>query len=340
MKLFLKRFPRRKIKDQRSKKRENVYWKVFKLSQVYPRLDVDGGGSKRKQWGPSSARSRVGLISHYPDRWCIIPILCRVTGSAAARIVAIVVPREKLESTGEWEWEERKKRGGRKKEAEKDGEKKRWRGEVAEKEENVTRRLEKLSFEVAAGSFTFRNEIVISLSLSLPLLLPPIDPSPSSFCISRVSRSSSLHIRTPSQRLPLRHEGTREGIEIPNDRSIVVLWILSDFRRFAKKVLFSFILRSMQCVLEIFFEYINFLVPQSLLPIIAILTRELEFSTTFRSFLPTVLVIKVTFITKIPLLLLSRFYYYVSISDKYISIDVKKINYFSGVCERIDATRE
>lgn len=49
MKLFLKRFPRRKIKDQRSKKRENVYWKVFKLSQVYPRLDVDGGGSKRKQ---------------------------------------------------------------------------------------------------------------------------------------------------------------------------------------------------------------------------------------------------------------------------------------------------
>lgn len=116
----------------------------------------------------------------------------------------------------------KKEGGGEKKEAEKDGEKKRWRGEVAEKEENV-RRLEKLSFEVAAGSFTFRNEIVISLSLSFPLLLPPIDPSPSSFCISRVSRSSSLHIRTPSQRLPLRHEGTREGIEIPNDRSIVVL---------------------------------------------------------------------------------------------------------------------
>lgn len=110
MKLFLKRFPCRKIKDR--KKRGNIYWKVFKLSQVYPRLDVDGGGSKRKQWGPSSARSRVGLISHYPDRWCIIPILCRVTGSAAARIVAIVVPREKLESTGEWEWEERKKKGG------------------------------------------------------------------------------------------------------------------------------------------------------------------------------------------------------------------------------------
>lgn len=47
MKLFLKRFPCRKIKDR--KKRGNIYWKVFKLSQVYPRLDVDGGGSKRKQ---------------------------------------------------------------------------------------------------------------------------------------------------------------------------------------------------------------------------------------------------------------------------------------------------
>ena len=69
---------------------------------------------------------------------------------------------------------------------------------------------------------------------------------------------------------------------------------------------FHFLPFCVPCVLEIF-EYINFLVSQSLLPIIAILTRELEFSTIFRSFLATVLVIKVTFITKIPLLLFFDF---------------------------------
>lgn len=172
MKLFLKRFPRRKIKDQRSKKRENVYWKVFKLSQVYPRLDVDGGGSKRKQWGPSSARSRVGLISHYPDRWCIIPILCRVTGSAAARIVAIVVPREKLESTGEWEWEERKKKGGEKKRS---GE--RWREkEVAWRGGGKRRKRQEVGEALVWGS---RRLIHVSKwDRDLPLSLFPSPPPP------------------------------------------------------------------------------------------------------------------------------------------------------------------
>lgn len=112
-----------------------------------------------------SARSRVGLISHYPDRWCIMPILCRVTGSSAVvRSWPLLCPGKNSNLPGSRNEEEEEEE---EKKMEKDGEKKRWRGEVAEKEENVTRRLEELSFEVAAGSFTFRNEIVLLLSLSL-----------------------------------------------------------------------------------------------------------------------------------------------------------------------------
>lgn len=98
---------------------------------------------------------------------------------------------------------------------EKDGEKKRWRGEVVEKEENVTRRLEKLSFEVAAGSFTFRNEIVLLLSLSLSSSSDrsfSLSPLPSSFRLLFVSLAYHDPPRCILERLRLRlrHEETSE----------------------------------------------------------------------------------------------------------------------------------
>lgn len=91
------------------------------------------------------------------------------------------------------------------KKAEKDGEKKRWRGEWRKKKKKHKEAGE-LSFEVAAGSFTFRNEIV-------SLLCRTIDPLSSFFSTLRlflsnvsplfcspppVSRSSLLHIRIRS----------------------------------------------------------------------------------------------------------------------------------------------
>lgn len=99
---------------------------MFKLSQVYPHLEditalmvVD----ERENNEERSARSRVGLISHYPDRWCIIPILCRVTGSAAVRSWPLLCPgknsnlpgvgmrKKKKEEKKKWRKMERK-RGG------------------------------------------------------------------------------------------------------------------------------------------------------------------------------------------------------------------------------------
>lgn len=104
---------------------------MFKLSQVYPHLEditalmmVD----ERENNEERSARSRVGLISHYPDRWCIIPILCRVTGSAAVRSWPLLCPGKNSNLPGVGM---RKKKKGGEEEVEKDGEKKRWRGEVA-----------------------------------------------------------------------------------------------------------------------------------------------------------------------------------------------------------------
>lgn len=112
----------------------------------------------------------AGLISHYPDRWYIIPIafwrlLCY---KATAGMAAIV--REKLKCS----------RRESKRPARRQGKEMAWqRGRREKKREKRSSRA--LSFEVAAGSFTFRNEISTPLALRSTLLprslsLPPPPP--------------------------------------------------------------------------------------------------------------------------------------------------------------------
>ena len=143
-----------------------------------------------------SARSPVGLISHYLDRWCIMPIFCRVTGSEArSRRTAIVVPGKNSNLPGSNGGEEKRRRERRR---EKEVA---WR--VAEKEEkghgggrralvwgsrrliHVSKwdRLLSLSYHRPSFSILPRSSILLFLSNVSPLFA------------SSVSRSSSLHIR-------------------------------------------------------------------------------------------------------------------------------------------------
>lgn len=99
---------------------------AVKLSQTHP-----GGVSTlmvdRENNEDRSARSRGGLISHYLDRWCIILIFCRVTGSQArSRRTAIVVAGKNSNLPG------RNGKKGRERRREKEVA---WR--VAEKEEKA-----------------------------------------------------------------------------------------------------------------------------------------------------------------------------------------------------------
>lgn len=143
---------------------------------------------------------------------------------------------------------------------EKDGEKKRWRGEVAEKEENVTRRLEKLSFEVAAGSFTFRNEIVLLLSLSLSSSSSDrsfsLSPLPSSLRLLFVSLAYHDPPRCILERLRLRcvtkkraNKGRNRNLRGSIHRSILSISSICK-ASFRELVLYS-ILRSRWFVLRI-----------------------------------------------------------------------------------------
>lgn len=162
---------------------------------------------------------------------------------------------------------------------------------MAEKEENVTRRLEKLSFEVAAGSFTFRNEIVLLLSLSLSSSSDrsfSLSPLPSSLRLLFVSLAYHDPPRCILERLRLRlrHEETSEqgkeskspGIDPSRFDTLDFVDLQSKFRENLYFTPF--------CVPGgSFFEYRGYinLVPSIFVANYCILTRELEFSTTFLS---------------------------------------------------------
>lgn len=159
---------------------------------------------------------------------------------------------------------------------------------MAEKEENVTRRLEKLSFEVAAGSFTFRNEIVLLLSLSLSSSSSDrsfsLFPLPSSLRLLFVSLAYHDPPRCILERLRLRlrHEETSEqgkeskspGIDPSRFDILDFVDLQSKFRENCTLLHFGS-----------FFEYRGYinLVPSIFVANYCILTRELEFSTTFLS---------------------------------------------------------
>lgn len=103
------------LSENRSKigtESEYEYWKAFKLGLSSSRGYQDADG-QRENNEERSARSRVGLISHYPDRWCIIPILWRVTGSAAARSWPLLCPGKNSNLPGSRN--EKKKEGKKKK---------------------------------------------------------------------------------------------------------------------------------------------------------------------------------------------------------------------------------
>lgn len=184
----------------------------------------------------------------------------------------------------------RKKRKGKKRSGERWREKEvAWRGggkrrkrheEVGEALVWGSRRLIHVSKWDRPPSLSF--SLLLLRSILLPL--PSSFLSPSSFCISCVSRSSSLHIRTPSPSVASRrNERTREGIEISGDRSIAVRY--SRFRRFAKQVSRELYFTPFCVPGGSFFEYRGYinLVPSIFVANYCILTRELEFSTTFLS---------------------------------------------------------
>lgn len=162
---------------------------------------------------------------------------------------------------------------------------------MAEKEENVTRRLEKLSFEVAAGSFTFRNEIVLLLSLSLSSSSSDrsfsLSPLPSSLRLLFVSLAYHDPPRCILERLRLRlrHEETSEQGKESKSPGIDPSFDTLDFVDLQSKFRENLYFTPFCVPGGSFFEYRGYinLVPSIFVANYCILTRELEFSTTFLS---------------------------------------------------------